>query len=317
MSSEAEPEIVDRMAAHTAPQNLSSYYPEMPDRVRENLILRRKVWPRMNVYNENWMCFLAGETGDGKSYAALRLAEALDPNFDVSRVTYSVEEFLELAASDLPEGSILVLEETGVAAGNRNWYTVANQVLDALTQTWRHRNHGAIMTAPDFDLIDSHVQRRFHHLGIMVGKDESAGLSKARWKYIQTNNETGKMYKKYHRMIGDDGVLRRHKWMKFQLPSPELVREYEATKGEYTDDLIEDLLERVRAENEQAEAEQLSPMEVAKEILDENCVEEYISEASGGEYFDRDILKMDYGVSEAESKQIKKYVVREADLDVM
>ncbi|AFK19012.1 hypothetical protein E6P09_09510 [Haloferax mediterranei ATCC 33500] len=317
MSSEAEPEIIDRMAAQTAPKNLTSYYSEMPEPVRNNLILRRKVWPRMNVYNENWMCFLAGETGDGKSYAALRLAEALDPNFGPDRVTYSVEEFLELAASDLPEGSILVLEEAGVAAGNRNWYTVANQVLDALTQTWRHRNHGAIMTAPDFDLVDSHVQRRFHHLGIMVGKDEQAGISKARWKYIQTNNETGKMYKKYHRMIGDDGVLRRHKWMKFRLPSPELVEKYEATKGEYTDDLIDDLLERVRAESKEAEAEQLSPVEVAKEILADERVDEYISEASGGEYFDRDILKMDYGVSEAESKQIKKYVVREADLDVM
>ncbi|RLM32242.1 hypothetical protein DVK01_21090, partial [Haloarcula sp. Atlit-120R] len=71
MSSQSEPEIVDRMQSHAPPKNLSSHYSEMPDRVRENLILRRKIWPRMNVFNENWMCFLAGETGDGKSYAAL------------------------------------------------------------------------------------------------------------------------------------------------------------------------------------------------------------------------------------------------------
>ncbi|RDZ39414.1 hypothetical protein C5B91_20190 [Haloferax sp. Atlit-10N] len=316
MSSQ-EPKIVDRMKSRTEPENLKSHYSEMPDPVRENLILRRKIWPRMNVYNENWMCCLVGETGDGKSYAGLRLGEALDPNFGPHRVTYSVEEFLELAASDLPPGSIIMLEEAGVAAGNRNWYTVANQVLDALTQTWRHRNHGAIMTVPDFDLIDSHVQRRFHHLGIMVGKDESVGKSKARWKYIQTNNETGMMYKKYHRMVGDDGVLRRHKWMKFKLPSPELVEEYESTKGDFTDGLVDDLLERVRAESEDAEADQLSPMDVAREILDEERVDEYISEASGGEYFDRDMVKIDYAVSEAESKQIKKLVVREADLDVM
>jgi hypothetical protein len=271
----------------------------------------------MNVYNENWMCYLAGETGDGKSYAALRLAEVLDPNFHVGRVTYSVEEFLELAASDLPPGSILVLEEAGVAAGNRNWYTVANQVLDALTQIWRHRNHGAIMTAPDFDLIDIHVQRRFHHLGVMIGKDESAGISKARWKYIQTNNENGKMYKKYHRLIGDDGVLRRHKWMKFRLPSPELVEAYESTKSDYTDDQIQNLLKRVREENQEAEAENRSPVEIGQEIIDEGRVDEFISEASGGEYFDRDILKNEYGVSDSESKRIKKHVVREADLDVM
>ncbi|SFR34205.1 zonular occludens toxin domain-containing protein [Halogeometricum limi] len=310
-------DVTERMEAQTAPKNLSSHLDQMPPEVKRNLILRRKVWPRMNVWNENWMCFMAGEAGSGKTYAALRLASALDPTFSIDRVTYSVEEFLKLADSDLPEGAILVLEEAGVAAGNRDWYTIANKVLDALTQTWRHRNYGAVMTAPDFDLIDNHVQRRFHHLVVMEGKNEQAGVSKARIKYIQTNHEIGKMYKKYHRMIGDDGVLRRHKYIKFRLPDPDIVEAYELTKTDYTDDLIGDLLEQIQAEQAKNEQDDLSPMEVAKEILDEDRVGEYISEASGGEYFDRDLLKMDWNVSESQSKQIKKFLVREAGLDVM
>ena len=318
MSSTGETvDVSDRMESHAPPENLASHMSEMPAPVVENLILRRKVWPRMNVWNENWMCFFAGGTGSGKSYATLRLASALDPTFHVGRVAYSVEEFLKLAAQDLPEGAIIVLEEAGVAAGNRDWYTIANKVLDALTQTWRHQNNGAIMTAPDFDLIDNHVQRRFHHLMVMEGKNEAEGISKARVKYIQTNHEIGKMYKKYHRMIGDDGVLRRYKHIKFRLPDPEVIEAYENTKDDYSEGLVGDLLEQIQAEQAKNEKEDLSPMEVAQEILDEDRVGDYISEASGGEYFDRDLLKMDWNVSESQSKQIKKYLVREADLDVM
>jgi hypothetical protein len=105
--------------------------------------------------------------------------------------------------------------------------------------------------------------------------------------------------------------------MKFRLPSPELVEAYESTKSDYTDDQIQNLLKRVREENQEAEAENRSPVEIGQEIIDEGRVDEFISEASGGEYFDRDILKNEYGVSDSESKRIKKHVVREADLDVM
>ena len=39
--------------------------------------------------NKNFLCVVCGSTGSGKSYSSLRLAEALDPNFDVSRIAFT------------------------------------------------------------------------------------------------------------------------------------------------------------------------------------------------------------------------------------
>jgi hypothetical protein len=296
--------------------NIGEYWHRMPEEVREHIILRRKVWPRMHVRNENWMLIIVGETGSGKSLAAQRLAEVVDPGYSIEQTAWSVEEFIELAADDsLGTGSVQVLEEVGVNAGNRNWWELANQVLDALTQTWRSSNRGAIMTVPDFDLIDSHVQRRFHHLAIMEAKDESKMVSRARLKYIQTNHEIGKKYKKYHRLFDEDGTLRKFKHIRFHLPSAELLNAYEEEKSQFSDDLVGGLLERIRSDKEDAEQDDLSPTEVASKIVDDERVESYISESPGGRYVDRDLLKADYGVSESESKQVKKLLIREAELD--
>lgn len=298
--------------------NLSEYVDRMPEAVRSNIILRRKVWPRLHIRNENWMCVIVGETGSGKSYAGQRLAEVLDPNYSIDRTAWDVEEFLELANENMGEGSIQVLEEAGVAAGNRSWWEVANKVLDALTQTWRSINRGAIFTLPDLDLIDAHVRRRFHHIIVMQSKNEDRMISRARIKYVQTNHEVGKSYRKYHRMFDEDGVYRKYKNIPFQLPSAPLLSEYEEEKSAFSSDLRGSLLDEIRAAKEDVDEEELRPAEVVSKIIDEDRVDDYISESPGGNYVDRELLKLDFGASKSESKQIKKLLIREAKLnDVM
>jgi energy-coupling factor transporter ATP-binding protein EcfA2 len=295
--------------------NLADYWDRMPEPVRRNLILRRKVWPRMHVRNENWMCVIVGETGSGKSYAAQRLAEVLDPNYGLGRTAWDVEGFLQLATEDYEAGAIQVLEEAGVAAGNRQWWDVANQVLDALTQTWRSINRGAIMTLPDLDLLDSHVRRRFHHIIIMESKDESKMISRARVKYVQTNHEYGQDYRKYHRMYDDDGVYRKFTSMRFRLPSESLLSDYEEAKAAFSEDLRGSLLEQLRAEKSDETDEKLLPADVVSKIIEEDRVDDYISESPGGPYVDRELIKLDFGATNTESKQAKKLLIREANLE--
>lgn len=297
----------------------SAYVPpeQMPPAVRKNIILRRKIWPRMNVRNENWMGIMVGETGSGKSWGAIRLAEAIDPDFTPAQVAFNVEEFMELAADkSYGPGSVIVLDEAGVAASNRKWYEDDNEVLDFLTQTWRHQNRGAIMTLPDLDLIDNHVRRRFHHYIEMISKDEEEMISKAKIKYIDTNHETGKMYKKYHRIKDDTGTVKKYKYIQFRPPSEELVEQYEARKEKYTTDLNQFLLEKVRTVVEEEENKQ-TPREVADEIVSDGCIDEYIGGRGAGKYLSRDLLRADFGLSKSESKTVKDLLVRELDLDVM
>ncbi|WP_435360408.1 hypothetical protein [Haloarchaeobius sp. DFWS5] len=290
---------------------------QMPELVERNIILRRKIWPRLHQANKNWVAIFVGETGSGKSWGAGRVAEALWPGFSTDEYAMSVEEFLSVAGDkSYPSGTGVVLDEAGVAANSRNWYDMANEVLNFLLQTWREQNRFAILTVPELDLIDSQVRRRFHHYIEMVSVNEETNTSKAKIQFIDTNRKSGKNYFKYHRMKDESGWLKRWKYINFNPPSDGLREAYEAKKQNYTKDLNEQLLQRIQEESE-GDAEEMTPKEVAEAIIEKQRVDDYIQEASGGEYLNRDLLKMDWELSESESKQVKNYLIRECDLDVM
>jgi hypothetical protein len=289
----------------------------MPEAVQDNIILRRAVWPRMHIHNKNWVAIFVGETGDGKSWGAARIAEAVDPNFTVDNIAFNVEEFLEIAGDkSKPAGSITVLDEAGVAASNRNWYEVANEVLNFLLQTWREQNRGAILTVPELDLIDKAVRRRFHHYFEMVSIDEEEQVSKAKCQYIDTDRKHGKNYFWYHRLKGEDGRVRKYKHVQFNPPSEDLREKYETRKQEYTQQLNEDLLEKIKQENSD-EDDGRSLDSIVDEIVSEDWVDEYIKDNHGQKYVARPLLKADFDISEAESKQVKNALIRRCDLDVI
>ena len=67
--------------------------------------------------NKNWLAVCCGETGSGKSYSALHIAETIDPSFNAKRVVWSVQEFLALLNTDtLKRGNMIVFDEAGVGS---------------------------------------------------------------------------------------------------------------------------------------------------------------------------------------------------------
>ena len=153
-----------------------------PEIVRDNPILRVKAWNKMNVHNDNWMASVVGPTGSGKSWAAIRIAEVLDPNFTVDQVAFGVLEFLQLVMDDsLGRGSIIVFEEASVEANAQEWYSVSNKVLRQVGDTWRNQNRGAIFTLPAFGQLQKQSRGRMSALIQMTQKDESEGYSVAKY----------------------------------------------------------------------------------------------------------------------------------------
>ena len=59
----------------------------IPEPVRNSAILRKVIYRRVHEWNQNFMGVIVGETGKGKSYAALRLAEALYRHACFKKVT--------------------------------------------------------------------------------------------------------------------------------------------------------------------------------------------------------------------------------------
>ena len=286
----------------------------IPETVRNSAILRKVIYRRVHEWNQNFMGVIVGETGKGKSYGALRLAEALYPEFSVDDVAFTLEEFFSLVEEDKPEGSVIVLDEAGVGASHRDWYDDAHQHLNYVLQTWRHQNRIALLTLPELDKLDPVARSRLHGYFEMVRLNHEEQWSRAQFKRIKTNPRTGENGYPYPR-IRWNGTKRKFKGLTFGLPSEELRDAYEERKEAFTDELNSAARDFVT--DDEDEEEDYAPEEVVDEIESRDAVDAYLEDSPGGRYIDRELLKIDYGLTENESKTVKSLMKRRFDLDVM
>lgn len=285
----------------------------IPEPVRNSPILRKVVYRRVHEWNQNFMGVFVGETGKGKSYGAIRTAEALYPDFSADDIAFTLEEFFTLVEEDRPEGSVIVLDEAGVGASHRDWYDDAHQHLNYVLQTWRHQNRIALLTLPELDKLDPVARSRLHGYFEMIRIDHDEQWSRAQFKRIKTNPRTGENYYRYPRLRWD-GTKRKYKGLTFGLPSEELREEYEEKKQSFTATLNEGAQDAVTPDDEE---DDYTPQEVVDEIESRDAVDAYLEDSPGGQYINRDLLKIDYNLTENESKTVKSLMKRRFDLDVM
>jgi len=190
--------------------------------------------------NKNCIIFVVGETGSGKSYSALRLAEDLDPNFTTDRITFSAKNFIRLVREDMPPGSVIMFDEGGVDIGNREFMTKKNRGLSKLLQTVRYKNHIIIVTVPDMKFIDTHA-RKLAHLIIRTSsiiKSEEKVL--CRVYTIKTSALKGDLYYP-HPMLKVNGQILKLSRVKISKPSVRLTHAYEKIKTEFGDNLYKEI----------------------------------------------------------------------------
>src|SRR3989344_3364139 len=112
---------------------------------------------------KNFLGFLSGPTGSGKSWSCLRIAEELDPEFNIDRCVFGGLELMNLINSGkLKRGSVIIFEEMGVEMSNKMWHSVTNQMLNYLMQTFRHLGFILLMNSPYMDFVDSATRKLFH-----------------------------------------------------------------------------------------------------------------------------------------------------------
>lgn len=293
------------MSAETAPA--------APEPVASNPVLREMAWERMNVRNENWVAAICGDTGSGKSWAALRIAQVLDPDFGIDQVAFGVEDFLRLVIDDsYGQGSVIVFEEASVEASHRQWWSKGNQVLQQVLDTWRHQNRGVIFTLPSFGKLDKAARGRCHALIQMTAKRPGIDQTVAKYKYLDTDSDSGKIYRHYPTVDG-----KKFQRIAINKPSKQIREPYEVAKENYTTELNRDLLTDLLEEQEDKQAQESDPKDIAEEIIESGQVEEYVSENNGVEYFDTDLVELDFDIGARKSKKVKKAILREVDLDVM
>lgn len=182
--------------------------------------------------NKNLLIGIVGDTGSGKSYAALSLAKYLDPDFDDSRIIFNpVELFDKILNKELKRGSVLVLDEASVASlPSREWYSLRNRVLGSLLQIFRYMNLIVIFTMPDFSFIDVQARKLFHYVLQTFKIDYEAELTFLFIRRIWIDRLSGQIIKGAPKVNLEGMDVRRADVMSVQKPPSYLTDAYERKK---------------------------------------------------------------------------------------
>lgn len=219
--------------------------------------------------NKNFIGFISGKTGSGKSWSSLSIGEQLDSEFNIKRVVFSGIELMDLINSgELKKGSAIVFEEAGVEMSNKNWQSVTNKMLNYLMQTFRHRNFILIMNSPYMDFVDASTRKLFHAEMRTMGINEKTKECKLKPNLIDYNPRTQKFYYPRLKVLTKDGSVPITFWNVYK-PSDELLEAYEKKKREFTDALNKRIYDELNEANKKKVKNKDKPLtDNQEEIVD-------------------------------------------------
>lgn len=121
------------------------------------------------IKNDNNCLFLfVGDTGSGKSTAAINTGLLVDPDFSVDRIFFKPLSFMEALESGLDRGSVLMFDEAGEAVDSRKWYSDPNDVITSVVDTFRDDNLVMLWATPALDRIDTRVRDMFDEVLVCI-----------------------------------------------------------------------------------------------------------------------------------------------------
>ncbi len=218
---------------------------------------------------KNFLCFISGETGSGKSYSGLSICLMLDKEFAPDRIVTDMKQLMKLVNSKkLKSGSCILWDEAGINASSREWQSLTNKLINYLLQTFRHRRFILIFTSPYMDFVDASIRKLFHAEFEMMSINEKESTAKVKPMLIQYNSRKRKFYYKYLRVKAKHHSAAALK--KWNIPKPPdwLVDEYELIKSKFTTDLNKSIEEQLNALDNQAQQKNQPLTEIQKTIFD-------------------------------------------------
>src|SRR6267143_417606 len=153
----------------------------------------------------------------GKTYAAIRIGELLDPAFTIDNIGFETSWFVR-EADKAERGTILVLDEPNRAAGNRSWYTEENRGFAEYLQTNAYRGIHGLFPLPHQHLMDNAVT------GVCTAQIVMDGPGHA-FVYTFERDQLNRSYSTYTPNWGEL-ILKR--------PDAKLCHAYETKRDDYT-----------------------------------------------------------------------------------
>lgn len=278
--------------------------------------LLRRVWDRVNKSNEHFMAAIVGREGSGKSYTALKIANAIDPTFNADRVIFDVLDLLKvLKNGEHTPGDFFVLDEAGVSLGRRSWQQRSQVLANQAMQLIRSHNLGLIFTLPRLSELDSQTEGRLQVLLEVVDKvpDEYVEV---KWKFVVPDriDSNGNVLKKFPRRR-QNGYKKRITRNRFAPPEDtELIDEYERRKSEFQQQVYAETIEALEGETG-GDTESKTVKEVATEIAKEGVESVVDTHGNTGEpYINHRLIRAQYELSHEDARAVKSMLEKQIDL---
>jgi hypothetical protein len=205
----------------------------------------KRIWRRVYARNQNYIFFIWGPAGSGKSEDGLAFGEHLCPTFSIKYVVFGVQDFFNLITSPtIKQGDFILFEEVGAEISNREYYTQKNILMGKIMQIIRTKNLIVGYTAPKLEMADKQI------LGMCMGLVNTQGIDYTTnegmirvYDPVTFDMKTAKWNKRLLNVIRPSLINPNRKWslkigtMRIHRASVKLRHEYEKARNAYTERL--------------------------------------------------------------------------------
>lgn len=226
-------------------------------------LLRKRV-----TKDKNNLVVFVGQTGSGKSWAALDAARKMDEMFSIDHVHFTLQDFLNDVAAVIdarelgrPHCRTLILDEAAVGFNARKSMHGTNIDFADLLAIFRYLNLTVFFTFPTLESFDVAGRRLIHFVVDMVGIDDVHGTSYAQLLMVDARRSFGQEPKKFKVVIdvSNLGIRFQLDPIRFDKPPERQLKTYKAKKEKFGRENV-DQMRHKKPEPDEPEADPLAPV---------------------------------------------------------
>ena len=240
-------------------------------------------WCRWAVYrvkrrNNSTNIRFTGDTGSGKSWSALAVAEEmarmLGYELTEDNIYFSITDIIDKVSKDDPKpGTIFFLDEQQIGASAKDYNTVKGEAYTAFMSTVRSKRYIFISTLPFADMTIKKVRRLFHVEVETQGINFSNKTVRTKPRLLDHSKTTDKIYRKRLVVVYKDketGITKANKLDTWDIPKPSdnIIEIYETMKAEFQRKLYKSLSEKLKKYENRDEEDEV-PKAVASSVVEE------------------------------------------------
>ena len=178
--------------------------------------------------NKNVLALFTGDTGSGKSYAAISYASMVDPSFSIDRIVFNTKDFVELLNSEMPMGSAIIYDDAGLGIGARDWQKESVKLFGLIAQSFRFKRLVTIITTPRMFFIEKQSRSL---INILLESTGTPGMVKPKMPFPDPYNRNDSWFK--FPVVQRGHFFYKVKLINFLLASNDILTRYERKKKEF------------------------------------------------------------------------------------